>query len=406
MDFLGFTSCPADPDVWMRAAIKSDGTPVWDYVLLYTDDCLVISENAESILRNELGRYFELKQESIGPPSLYLGGHLSKVQLENGVHAWAFSASQYVTASVKNVEKFLSQEENKRWKLPKSADTPISTTYRPELDVSPELNPEMASYYQSLIGVLRWIVELGRVDICLEVSMMSSHLALPREGHLEQVLHIFAHLKKYHNAELVYDPSDPEIDESKFEAKDWASSEFGHLEGKEETPPKQPEPRGLGFIVSAKVDADLAGDTVTRRSRTGFLVWVNSSLVYFWSKKQTAVETSSFGSEFIAMKQCCEYLRGLRYKLRMMGIPVNGPCYIQGDNQSVLANTTEPSSTLKKKSMSIAYHFVREGVARGEWRTSYVNTHDNESDLLTKVLPFGEKRKQFVRNLLYHIYRT
>ena len=54
------------------------------------------------------------------------------------------------------------------------------------------------------------MVELGRVDVCLEVSMMSSHLALPREGHLEQVLHIFAYLKKYHNTELVYDPSDPD----------------------------------------------------------------------------------------------------------------------------------------------------------------------------------------------------
>jgi hypothetical protein len=118
------------------------------------------------------------------------------------------------------------------------------------------------------------------------------------------------------------------------------------------------------------------------------------------------VETSSFGSEFVAMKQCCEYLRGLRYKLRMMGIPVNGPCYIQGDNKSVLANTTEPGSTLKKKSQSIAYHFVREGAARSEWRTSYVNTHENEADLLTKQLPSGEKRKGFVRNLLHHIYRS
>ena len=104
------------------------------------------------------------------------------------------------------------------------------------------------------------------------------------------------------------------------------------------------------------------------------------------------------------MKQCCEYLRGLRYKLRMMGIPVEGPAYIQGDNQSVLANTTIPDSTLKKKSQSIAYHFVREGAARDEWRTAYVNTHDNEADLLTKVLPFGAKRVGFVRNILHHIF--
>jgi hypothetical protein len=154
------------------------------------------------------------------------------------------------------------------------------------------------------------------------------------------------------------------------------------------------------------VDADHASDSVIKRSRTGFLLWINSCLVYFLSKKQTSVETSSFGSEFVAMKQCCEYLRGLRYKPRMMGIPVTGPCYICGDSQSVLANMTEPGSTLKKKSQSIAYHFVHEGVANDEWRTSYVNTHENEADLLTKLLPAGAKRRGFVRNLLHHIYRN
>ena len=182
------------------------------------------------------------------------------------------------------------------------------------------------------------------------------------------------------------------------------SSEFGHIQGVEELPPKAPAPRGFGFTMTARVDADHASDTVSRRSRTGFVVYLNSSLVCWLSKKQTSVESSSFGSEFVAMKQVCEYLRGLRYKLRMMGIPVLGPVYIQGDNQSVLANTTIPESTLKKKNQSIAYHFVREGAARDEWRTSYVNTHENEADLLTKLLPAGDKRRGFVRRLLHHIY--
>ena len=118
------------------------------------------------------------------------------------------------------------------------------------------------------------------------------------------------------------------------------------------------------------------------------------------------MESSSFGSEFIAMKQCCECLRGLRHKLQMMGIPVDGPAHIYGDNQSVLANTTNPDSTLKKKSQSIAYHFVREGVAWGKWQTTHVNANDNEADLLTKQLPSGEKRKSFVRAVLHHIFRT
>ena len=405
MHHLDFRSCPADPDVWMRPAKKGDGSPYYDYVLLYVDDTLVVSENAESILRNEIGRYFELKEASIGPPKMYLGAGVRKVKLDNGMEAWAASSSQYVQVAVRNAEEYIEKSQHKRWRIPNKVETPLRSTYCPELDVSEELSSSDASYYQSLIGILRWIVKLGRVDICLEVSMMSSHLALPRKGHMEQVMQIFGYVRKYHNAELVFDPSDPMINEQDFERKDWASSEFGHVEGKEDLPPNTPEPRGLGFTIVAKVDDDHASDTVTRRSMTGILVYLNCSLIHWWSKKQASIESSSFCVEFIAMKQCCEYLRGLRYKLRMMGILCDGPSHIYGDNQSVLANTTMPDSMLKKKSQSIVYHLVRKGSASGEWRTAYVNTHDNEADLLTKSLPNGEKRWKFVRNLLHHISR-
>ena len=222
---------------------------------------------------------------------------------------------------------------------------------------------------------------------------------------MEEVLHIFAYLKKYYNTEMVFDPSEPDLDMMLFERHDWASSEFGeHLT--EEKPKNAPEPRGQAVTMSARVDADHAADTTTRRSRTGFLVYLNSALIHWLSKKQASIESSTFGSEFTAMKQCTEYLRGLRYKLRMMGIRLNGPAFIQGDNKSVLANTSVPDSTLKKKSQSIACHFVQEGVARDEWRTAYVNTHDNPADLLTKPLPAGEKRKDFVRMLLHHIFSS
>ena len=149
--------------------------------------------------------------------------------------------------------------------------------------------------------------------------MMSSHLAMPRKGHLNQVLHIFAYLRKCHNTELVYDPSDPVVEQDVFEQRDWTSSEFGTEQRKEEVLSNMPEPRGLGFVMCAKVDADHASDMITRHSRTGVLVYLNCALIYWWSKKQNSLESSSFGSEFIAMKQCCEYVRGLRYKLRRMG---------------------------------------------------------------------------------------
>ena len=399
MQHLGFDSCKADPDVWMQKAMKSDGSQYWEYVLLYTDDALVVSENAKRILREEVGKYFELKEASIGPPDIYLGGKVSTVQLENGMNAYSFSSSQYVKNAIENVEKYVNE---KGTKLPCRANTPLSPNYRPEVDVTDELEPADAAYYQSLIGILRWMVELGRVDITCEVSMMSSHLALPRRGHLDQLLHMFAYLKKNHNAELVFDPSDPDIDKSLFERKDWSSSEFG-LVGKEEIPANAPEARGQGFTMSGYVDADHATDSMTRKSRTGFIIYLNNAPIYWLSRKQLSVESSSFGSEFCAMKQCTEYVRRLRYKLRMMGIAISEPTYLFGDNQSVLYNATCPDSMLKKKSNSIAYHFVREGSARDEWRITYINTHSNVADLLTKPLPAGDKRMRFIRMILHHL---
>ena len=94
----------------MRPALKANGDEYCECVLLCTDDVLVISENAENVLRNEIGKYFELKEDSIGPPKIYLGGHCRKVTLENGVQAWAFGSSQYVKAAVENVRDFLNKQ--------------------------------------------------------------------------------------------------------------------------------------------------------------------------------------------------------------------------------------------------------------------------------------------------------
>ena len=103
----------------------------------------------------------------------------------------------------------------------------------------------------------------------------------------------------------------------------------------------------------------------------------------------------------LAMKHATKYVWGLQYKLQMMGIPVDEHAFVYGDNQSVLANTTNPGSTIKKKMHSIAYHFICEGCARDEWRTAYINTSENIADLLTKPLPFGEKWWYFVSKILH-----
>jgi hypothetical protein len=174
---LGFSSSCADPDVWLRLSEQSTGEEYYyKYVLLYVDNVLVISKNAGTVLQKEIGQHFVFWEESIGPPSQYLGGKLREVTLEIGTKAWAFGSCQYVQAVVCNVEDHLAKT---REKLPNKAPTPLFSRYHPEIDVSPELGNTDSSYFHFLVGVLQWIVELGCVDIDVEVSMMSSHLALP-----------------------------------------------------------------------------------------------------------------------------------------------------------------------------------------------------------------------------------
>ena len=96
MEHSGFKSCLGDDDVWRRPVIKSYGNDSWECLLLYTDDCLVISEFGENTLRKELKPYFKLKEESIGYPTIYFGEKVSKVVFPNGFEDWEFNASQYV----------------------------------------------------------------------------------------------------------------------------------------------------------------------------------------------------------------------------------------------------------------------------------------------------------------------
>ena len=204
----------------------------------------------------------------MGPPNIYLGSTMRQVTMESGTKCWSLRSSKYVRAAIQIVEDYLDKHDQT---LLTKANTPFSSNYRPELDVSNELTNTYASYFQSLISILRWIVELGRIDICLEVSTLSPQMALPCEGHLNQALHMFAYLKKYHNVEMTFDPSVPQVDASKFQCGDWSSTEFDP-DIEEELPELMSCPRGVGFLTRAFVDVDHASDVITRRSRTRFIV--------------------------------------------------------------------------------------------------------------------------------------
>jgi hypothetical protein len=397
LSHLGYESSRGDPDVWLRPAVKDNKEEYYEYLLVYTDDILAIGTNPMEVL-TKLNKYFKLKPDSIHPPDNYLGTKLKETVLPNNTKAWGQSSSQYIQNAVKNLEDWMSDKE---YKLPKKVATPMIASYRPEMDVTALLDASEANYYQSLVGVLRWIIEVGRIDITTEVSMLAAHMAMPRIGHLYAVFRVFAYLKAKHNARLIFDPTYPNINHHKFkENQDWTPF-YGNV--KEAIPTNAPPARGKAVVLRCYVDSDHAGNLVTRRSRTGYVQMVNMAIVNWHSKKQGSVEGSTFGSEFVAAKAATEANRALRYKLRMMGIPIDGPTYMYCDNMSVVNNTTAPESMLKKKSNSIAYHAVREAVAMGELLIAYIKTDENIADVMTKALPNGEKRDGLIQSMLWDI---
>ena len=390
---MKYTPTRADPDVYRRLTRRDNGTEYYEILLVYVDDILVVSHNPEATM-TQIGKLYEIKPGSAGPPSTYLGAQVYVHSLPDGTAAWAMTSEKYVTNAVKTVEDLLA-EDNDTYQLRSNPQVPFPYTYKPELDFSTELDPNMLSRYRQLIGILRWAVELGRVDIYLEVSLLSQYLASPRQGHLEAVYSIFAYLKKHDKSAIVFDPKDVILDESAFSTATQAEWKEFYGDVAEEIPSDMPEPKGNSVDITCFVDADHAGNVVTRRSHTGILIFVQNAPIIWHSKRQNTVEASSFGSEFVALRAARDMIVALRYKLRMFGVPLRGPASTLCDNQGVVKNTTLPASTLTKRHNAINYHAVREAAAAGILRVGKEDGQSNLADVFTKVLPKKRRYELF-----------
>jgi hypothetical protein len=378
----------ADPDVWRRRAVKDDGTHYYELILVYVDDIMSISQIPQKTM-DMIGKLYDLK-DSVGQPERYLGVNLKKWTLQDGREVWSSSGKDYIKNALPLVKSMV---EARHSKLPggKRAERPLPKTYKAELDTTTLLGDEESSEYQQLIGILRWAVELGRIDIALEVSYMSSYLCAPRKGHMEAVYNIFAYLDKHLESNLVFDDKIPTIDEDVFVKTDWSDSVY-------ETelpaaPINMPEPLGNPVIISAFVDADHAGNVITRRSQTGILIYVNNAPIIWYTKKQNTVEAATYGSEFVAARIAVELVEGLLYKLRMFGIPVELPINIFCDNRSVVNSSSRLEARLTKKHLGICFHRVRESCANGTTRVGKEDGMTNLSDLLTKMIEMPKRWK-------------
>ena len=390
-NYLGFKPTLADPDVWLKPETDALGSQYYSYILVYVDDILIIHKSPNEYMEM-LKEKYTVKPASIGEPKIYLGADIGKVSYADGSYAWSMSSDSYVKEAIKNVKARLRRdglEYNKKLSdINYSPQNPFSAVnYRPELDTSHECSNEQVTLFQNLIGVLRWIVELGRIDIAFEVSSLSKFLASPRTGHLVQAIHIFKYLDIHHSNDIAFDPMYQQVNSDQNTKQKIQAMKELYADAIEDLPHNAPKPRGRPVQVNCFVDSDHAGDRMTRRSQSGILLYLNSAPIMWYSKRQNTVESSTFGSEFVALRISTDLVISLRYKLRMFGIPIDGPANLFCDNEAVYKNASFAESQLKKKHQSICFHRVRECVAANIVIPHKVDTNFNLADLLTKSLP-------------------
>ena len=162
------------------------------------------------------------------------------------------------------------------------------------------------------------MVELGLVDIAVEVSQLSLFLSMPHKGYVVSALHIMSYLRINNNSRLVLDPSYADINLSEFKSDENWTAFYGYSE--EAKPHNAPKPLGKEIELKMFVNSSHVGDNTNSCSRTGYMIFMNMSIIAWNNNRQTTTEGAVFGAEFVAMKQGSEALRVIKYKLRMMGV--------------------------------------------------------------------------------------
>jgi len=260
MEALGYKPTQADPDLWIKRAIKGDGTPSYKMMLIYVDDVLHLSEDPSEDMNN-LNKLYRLK-DGTGESDRYLGGNVERVQTDDGSIAWSLSCHDYLSNAIKQVQEELAQKDLSLKEFGTGL-RPYPASYRPEMDVTPTLDEMGTNRFQQLIGILRWSIELGRIDILTEVSCLSQHLAEPRDVHLVAVYKIFKYLEvclKKDKGRVVFIGKFKFVDNVMFNDINREEWDQFYKDAEEELPIRGPEPLGNPVRLSAYVDANHAGN--------------------------------------------------------------------------------------------------------------------------------------------------
>ncbi len=363
---MGYFPSKSEPDIWMR---EVDG--VYEYIACYVDDLAIASKNPEAIIKVLQDKY-NFKLKGTGTITYHLG-----------IDFFRDDTGTLCMAPKKYVEKLIETYVRHFGSKPSTKVTsPIESGDHPELDTTELLDQDDVTLYQSLIGALQWVVSIGRFDVHTAVMSLSSFRTAPRRGHMLRVRRIYGYLAKMKNAIIRVRTDMPDYSDLPVQEFDWSRTVYGDVT--EEIPTDAPTPLGKTVRLTHYVDANLMHDLLTGKSATGILHLINQTPFDWYSKKQSTVETATYGSEFVAARVCVEQAIDIRYTLRYLGVPIEDTSYMFGDNKSVVDSASTPHAKLHKRHSILSFHRVRQAIASGFIKFWHIPGKENPADMLSK----------------------
>ena len=291
-----------------------------------------------------------------------------------------------VYSAEKYIEKMIDQYIRVFGEEPRLTNTPLQPGDQPELDISHELGEEGIKQYQSLIGEYQWAISLCHFDIHISTMTLGRFCAAPHQGHLDRAKRIVGYLKKHPDGGIHFRTGIPDYSGLHVPEYDWMHSVYGLP--KEQVNPNDPPPKGKPVCTTTFKDANLMHDMIMGRLASGIIHLVNQTPIEWFSKRQATVETATYGSEFVCARQACEQIIDLHLTLRSLGVPLDGPSWLFGDNKSVITSSTIPHSNLNKRHNALCYHKVHECAAGKIVNFIHISGVQNITDALTKFLSY------------------
>ena len=292
---MGFKPCFAHPDLWIK-----DMGDHYKYIGTFVDDVLLFSKKPEGILE-KLKTKYGYKLKNVGPPEYYNGADML---FNESTQCWEMSARTYIKNICEKIEKLFGITL-------KNYGSPMETGDHPEIDETDLLAPQEISQYQMLVGCAQWTVTLGRYDVQYATNTLARYGTTPREGHLKRMLRLFGYLKHHQKYRIAFDNGDPSYDSPEFFEHDFTGL---YPDANEDIPENMPEPRTRGVYITVYADSSHGSCLITRRSTTGILLAVNRTPILTYCKRQNTVESSTYGSEFMAERITIKRILKYRYK--------------------------------------------------------------------------------------------